>query len=159
MKVRHETKELPIFALVVAKNGVKASPTKLPPARSGDAAASKDQAARGTDVTGKGLEFTAVAIGVTFAQLAAILAREPELGGRVARDETGLKGEYDFTLQWTREQLSASGGGDADASTPLEFSGPAFFTALQQQLGLKLESKKGPVDTIVIEHIERPSGN
>jgi uncharacterized protein (TIGR03435 family) len=159
LKITHETKQLLIYALVVAKNGPKFLPTKLPPLGSDATASAAQQASRGSDVTGNGSDFTAVANGITLAQLAAILAREPELSGRVVRDQSGISGEYDFTLKWTRENLTAPRGTEQDAVTPPDFSGPSLFTALQQQLGLRLESKKGPVDTIVVQHVERPSGN
>jgi uncharacterized protein (TIGR03435 family) len=158
LKIARETRELPIYALVVAKNGPKLTPSKLPPLGSPSATPAQ-QATRGTDVTGKGLESTAVAKGVTLSQLVAILARDPELAGRVVQDETGLKGEYDFTLQWTRDNLSAGDGAISADSSIKDASGPSLFTALQQQLGLKLEPKKGPVDTIIIQHIEKPSEN
>ena len=83
--------------------------------------------------------------------------------GRQVLDETGLKGAYDFTLRWTSD-TGLNGGpfpiapDSADQPVP-DSSGPSLFTALQEQLGLKLESTKGPVDTIVIEHIEEPSEN
>lgn len=86
-----------------------------------------------------------------------LLAR---LAGRPIINETGLKGNYDFALKWMpdegRGQLA---GGPADAAPPGDTSGPSIFTALQEQLGLKLEARKGPVDTIVIDHVERPSEN
>lgn len=159
LKISHETKELPIYALVVGKNGPKLSATKLAPLGSDGAASTGQQSNRGTDVTGNGSDFTAVANGVALAQLAEILAREPEVGGRVVRDQTGLSQEYDFTLRWTRENLSAPRGTETDSVAPPDASGPSLFAALQQQLGLRLEPKKGPVDTIVIQHVERPSGN
>jgi uncharacterized protein (TIGR03435 family) len=58
-------------------------------------------------------------------------------------DSTGLAGEYDFTLQWTPDA--------AGADEP----GPSIFAALQEQLGLKLESRKGPVEVLMIDHVER----
>lgn len=68
--------------------------------------------------------------------------------GRVVLDKTGLKGKYDVTLTWPAKEQSASSGTE-----------PAIFTALEQQLGLKLEPGKGPVDTIVIDHMEKPAEN
>jgi uncharacterized protein (TIGR03435 family) len=79
---------------------------------------------------------------------------------RIVLDKTGLTGKYDFTLQWTPESQTPmfNGTGDGNqgsANTP----GLSIFTAIQEQLGLKLESQKGPVEVIVIEHIEKPSEN
>jgi uncharacterized protein (TIGR03435 family) len=87
--------------------------------------------------------------------------------GRNVIDKTDLKGEYDLSLQWTPEENDAlvrsEGGGPdgrppGDAAPPPD-SGPTLFTALQEQLGLKLESAKGPVLTYTIASIERPSEN
>jgi uncharacterized protein (TIGR03435 family) len=68
--------------------------------------------------------------------------------GRIVIDKTGLTGNYDLTLKWTPEQQRTA-----------DDSGPSVFTALEEQLGLKLVPAKGPVDTIVVDHIERPSEN
>ena len=78
--------------------------------------------------------------------------------GRPVIDRTGLKGGYDIKLQFSRE-LSPSANTGTGMPPPLGPSGPSIFEALQQQLGLKLESTKGPVDVLVIDHIERPSEN
>lgn len=95
--------------------------------------------------------------------LAAFLGVQPELGGRLVLDETGLKGHYDFTLEWTRERSAPLPGGNTDPNTDdrpvLNVSGPSLFTAIQEQLGLKLEPQKGPVEVLVIDHIEKPSEN
>ena len=77
--------------------------------------------------------------------------------GRNVIDATGLTGPYDVHLKWARDSLSAPAGPNA---TPLsDATGPSIFTALQEQLGLKLESTKGPVEVLVIDHVERPSAN
>jgi uncharacterized protein (TIGR03435 family) len=68
--------------------------------------------------------------------------------GRVIIDKTGLTGQYDFDLAWARRDDPDSGE-----------SGPSVFTALQEQLGLRLEPAKAPLDVVVIDHIERPSEN
>jgi uncharacterized protein (TIGR03435 family) len=72
---------------------------------------------------------------------------------RIVVDRTGLTGAYDFKLDWSAQGPQASA---ADGSEP---AGPTIFTALQEQLGLKLESAKAPVEIIVIDHAERPSEN
>jgi len=68
--------------------------------------------------------------------------------GRVIIDKTGLTGQYDIELTWAWRDDPGSGE-----------TGPSIFTALQEQLGLKLEPAKAPVDVVVIDHIERPSEN
>lgn len=75
------------------------------------------------------------------------------LTGRIVQDRTGLKGMYDIDLQYSPD---AGASPDSPQSNP---SGPSLFTALQEQLGLKLESQKGPVEIMVIDHVERPSEN
>ena len=66
----------------------------------------------------------------------------------IVRDETGLDRTYDYTLEWTPDDPAHS-----------DSSGPSLFTALKEQLGLKLEMQKRPVDVVMIDHIERPSQN
>jgi len=68
--------------------------------------------------------------------------------GRVVIDKTGLTGVYDVDLTWAWHDEPGSGD-----------NGPSIFTALQEQLGLKLEPAKAPIDVVVIDHIERPSEN
>jgi uncharacterized protein (TIGR03435 family) len=67
---------------------------------------------------------------------------------------TNDKRSFDFTLQWVPEDVQMKTGASADAST-----GPSLFTALQEQLGLKLEARKLPLDVLVIDHAEPPSEN
>ena len=82
-----------------------------------------------------------------------------ELNGRPVLNQTGLTGQYDFTLQWTLDQnFRRAAAGNEPAVEP-DLSGPSLFTALQEQLGLKLEPGKGPVQVLVIDHVERPSEN
>jgi uncharacterized protein (TIGR03435 family) len=71
-------------------------------------------------------------------------------------DKTGLAGRYDFNLEWAPDE-SQFGGEVPPASS--DASVPPFFTAIQQQLGLRLEAVRGPVETIVVDHAERPSAN
>ena len=93
--------------------------------------------------------------GVTMAALATSLSRTYTAAlGRNVIDGTGLTGTFDIYLKWAMD--TPAGAGDA---TPSDLAGPSIFTALQEQLGLKLESTKGPVEVLVIDHIEKPSGN
>ena len=91
----------------------------------------------------------------------ALLAEElsPEVG-RVVVDKTGIEGRYDLTLRWTPDSGAAPGFGAPERTTAAsDSSGASILTALQDQLGLKLESQKGPVQVLVIDHIEMPSEN
>ena len=74
---------------------------------------------------------------------------------RVVIDRTGLEGRYSITLEWTPDRAALPLAGDA----PPPSDKPPLVTALQEQLGLKLESERGPVDVIVVDRVERPSEN
>ena len=77
--------------------------------------------------------------------------------GRAVVDRTGLSGTFDFSLEWAREVLRKVQGGIE--TVPADPQGPSFRQALREQLGLKLESTKAPLQILVIDHIERPSEN
>lgn len=95
--------------------------------------------------------------------LAQALGRQSELGDRKVLDHSGLPGTYDFTLRWTPGFVTSPPGihvGNPLPPAPLtDSSAPSLFTALEKQLGLRLESTKGPVDVLVIDHIEGPTPN
>jgi uncharacterized protein (TIGR03435 family) len=130
LALHRETRPLPIYALIVGKTGPKLQ------AADSDAASNWSQK-MGQLITQK-MSMTALASILTF-----------DLK-RPVRDETGLRGDFAFTLEWTH------GLGESDGGIP---SRPSLFTAVQEQLGLKLESTKGPVEVFVIDHVERPSAN
>ena len=90
--------------------------------------------------------------------LVSVLARRPETGSRIVIDKTGLTGSYDFTLRFTAENMSAGSDG-APPPDPGTADSPELFTALQEQLGLKLEPDKAPVQIVVIDHAEPPTPN
>ena len=83
--------------------------------------------------------------------------------GRQVIDKTGLTEKYDFELNWTPDESQAGfgpfGGPPAPPPPPSDTPGPSIFTAVQEQLGLKLESQKGPVTMIVVDSIEKPTEN
>jgi uncharacterized protein (TIGR03435 family) len=84
------------------------------------------------------------------------LAQQPFFGlGSPVVNKTGLTDKYDFVLDWSPDQSTAPVANGLDAPT----DAPALFTAVQEQLGLKLVQTKGPVEVIVIDHIEMPSEN
>ncbi len=73
---------------------------------------------------------------------------------RVVLDKTGLTGEYSFALNWTPEEQMDAGVNGSDAGTE---TGPFILTALQVQMGFKLNASKAPVQTLVIDHVEMPT--
>jgi uncharacterized protein (TIGR03435 family) len=131
-----ESRELPVFNLVVAKGG----PGFKPSDKSGTTIDSGNMRlhVQGSDNT---IE---------------LLARElTQAVGRVVIDKTGLDGRYDLTLRWTPDNVPTPMiNGAPDPNPP-----PDIFTAVQEQLGLKLEPGKGPVEVLVIDHIDRLSEN
>src|SRR5262249_21240216 len=91
----------------------------------------------------------------TMAQFASTLQRA--ILDRPVLDKTDLPGKYDFDLEWTYDDIQF--GGNLPALAPQTSGKPDLFAALQQQLGLKLESSRGTIDTIVIDGVQRPSEN
>jgi len=121
-----ETRELPIYALVVAKGGAKLGDPKY---------------------SGTTFNYSRGHIEVDGSNSVAFLAEElSKETGRNVVDKTGITGRYNLKLQWTPDDAAAD-------------SGPSLFTALEEQLGLKLEPAKGPVQVLVIDHAEMPSAN
>jgi uncharacterized protein (TIGR03435 family) len=78
-------------------------------------------------------------------------------------DKTGLTGNYDYILQWTPDDapppMAGGEGGPPHGDNAEDAGGPPLLTAIQEQLGLKLEAGKGQADVIVIDHIDQPSAN
>ena len=163
LKMHRETKELPVYELVAAKGGAKiklsedqspfrpperGAPPPPPPQRGGPLP-------RGSMRMGRGdLE----ANGVPLANFIQTLAQQL---GRPVIDKTELKGLYDIKLQWTPElgQGPVVPGGPEPPPPPADVSGASIFTAIQEQLGLRLESTKGPVEVLVIDSVQKPTEN
>jgi uncharacterized protein (TIGR03435 family) len=157
LKVHTETKQLPVYELVVAKGG-----SKLKQATPGDTYANGIKGPDGTGHAGmmrvsRG-ELTGQALPIT--SLVSMLGQQLQ---RTVIDKTGLTGKYDFGLQWTDENSDPMFKGpdsNPQRSEPSpDSSGPSIFTALQEQLGLKLQSAKGPVETLVVDSVAMPSEN
>jgi uncharacterized protein (TIGR03435 family) len=148
LKAHVETKTLPVYELVVAKGGSKLTPaaSDLPPLP--DAKPDDPPKTRGRMMIGSGeFEGTDIPIDSFVRNLAYIVSR-------TVIDKTGLTGKYDMKLKWTPEDQAMS----ADANSSSDAS-PSIFTVIEEQLGLKLVSSKGPVDTLVIDHVEMPTEN
>jgi uncharacterized protein (TIGR03435 family) len=146
LRVRAEQRQLPVYELVVDRKGSKVPATKG--AHTEPAFNTAPGALQITNVTS-----------ATFAsQLSYSLAR-PVIG------KTGLSGNFDFAFTWTPEP--GEDGGPATAGLPPEIvrsraatpDGPSIFTAIRDQLGLRLESARGPVDVIVIDDVQLPTPN
>ena len=135
LSFHRETRALPGYALVVGRGGLKAKP-------------SEPEADSRTNSRWGSLE----AAGCSMAHLALKLSEVLHLP---VADFTAVPGEFDFQLKWTSDEMQAT---PPDA-VPDAASGPSLFAALQEQLGLKLESRKVPADVLVIDHAEKPSEN
>jgi uncharacterized protein (TIGR03435 family) len=151
LTIHRETKELPIYSLVIGKSGSKLQETK--PTAPGVPVPRGGVSVR-TSRTGSG-PITLTVLHCTNTELAGVFV--PHVG-RTIIDKTGLTSVYDFTLQFMPDDAAVAPVAGAGSSAP-DPTAPSIFTAIQEQLGLKLESGKGPVEVIVIDHVERPSGN
>ena len=156
LKFHRETRQLPVYELTVARGGAKLPRSKagayIPvsfdsppfPAPEAGKPLPKYCGFRGFGVEGvdRKLEMD----GVTAADLARVLARS-ELRRNVT-DKTGLTGTFDVRMMWVLDIVGSA-----------ESTGPSIFTAIQEQLGLRLDAAKGPVEVLVIDHVEKPSAN
>lgn len=130
LALHKETRQLPMYSLVVAKGG-----PKIHPGSPG-----------GGRTSGRPGHFEAT--GITMQKLADLIARQ---AGRPVSDATGLQGVFDFTLEWDPQADLQVGTSDVAGS----IQGASIFTALQEQLGLRLESGNGPVEVLVVDRMEK----
>jgi uncharacterized protein (TIGR03435 family) len=152
--IHHETKELQVFLLVVAKDGPKLQESKPGESEASAARGPAGRGGRGLGLKGAGGPLTAREVPIAdLVDVLSLLLNRPVLA------RTGLTGKYNFTLQWTPDETQDRDFFPAGVGQPPDPAGPSIFTAIQQQLGLKLESGNGPVDVIVIDRVEKPSGN
>jgi uncharacterized protein (TIGR03435 family) len=135
LALHRDTKEIPIYALVVAKNGAKIKPDESPEQGDGNRSSSRGHL---------------TASGTSMAQLATFLAGPRADLGRPVVDKTGLDDVFSFTLDWTPDSMTSEPNGALrkDAKPPL-------LTAVQEQLGLKLEGQKAPVEIVVVDRAEK----
>jgi uncharacterized protein (TIGR03435 family) len=138
-----ESKEFPVYLLTVAKGGAKLKESANP-----------NEQPKLVSTVFPGDRIVLPASNATMAQFASTLQRA--ILDRPVLDRTGLTGKYDFDLEWTYDDTQF--GGNLPPLAPQASGKPDFFTALQQ-LGLKLESSRAPIDAIVIERVQKPSEN
>jgi len=134
LKVHRETKELPVYVLATAKNGARIRKTN-----DDDVTRSGLSIRRGED--GKA-EMTGIRL-----PLASLAKSLSDRVGRTVIDQTGLQGNYDFKMTF------------APDLAPAAVDGPSLFTALQEQLGLRLDAQKGPVEVVAIDSVQKASEN
>jgi uncharacterized protein (TIGR03435 family) len=156
-----ETREMPIYELVVAREDGKLGPglhkstidcAALFAAAQGGAPPPQRQPNEAPPCRLMGGPARTIASAVTMQQLAANLSNHL---GRFVVDKTGLTDRYDFNLAWTPDQMPA--GNPPPGIPPVDPNGPTLVTALQEQLGLKVKPAKGPVEVLVIDTVQRPT--
>jgi uncharacterized protein (TIGR03435 family) len=146
LKFHHEDREQPAYALVIAKGGLKlkeVDPDKLahPPA------------GYHPGITSVRPDGQLIADAVSMDVLAKFISIPYGPADRLTVDRTGLTGRYDVTLQWLPDRIPSNQDPSAFASRA------SIFTAIQEQLGLRLEPTRASFDTVVVDHIEKPSEN
>jgi len=139
----HESKVFSIYSLEIVKGGSKLKPSAAP---------ATDQPALISTVYPQRILMPAR--NASMADFVSVMQRA--ILDRPVVDKTGLTGRYDFNLEWAPDESQF--GGEV-AAAPSDAPIPPFFTAIQQQLGLKLEATRGPIEAIVVDHAERPSAN
>jgi len=129
MKFHRETRDVPAYVLAVGKSGLKARP-----------------AAEGS---APGFNRRQGHLETRSATMAALADKLSQQSDRPVVDETAVRGSYEFTLDWTADDLQSDGQ-----------AGPSLFTAIEEQLGLKLEARKEPMDVVVVDYVEKiPTAN
>lgn len=162
LRVRLETREIPTYVLTLARNDGKLGP------------AIKPSTAECSDAMGRGRGRMAAppapgerppcgmmmapghlrAGGVSMTQLTQVLSKFTQ---RVVIDRTGLTGNYEFDLTFTPDRMPQGAPPPGVQLPPIDPNGPSIFTAVQEQLGLKLDSQRAPSEVLVVEHVERPT--
>jgi uncharacterized protein (TIGR03435 family) len=152
LTLHRETKELPVYELIIVNSG-----SKLQEAKPGETYPNgiKDPSGRARagliemgpgEITGQGIP------------IASLVRQLTQQLGRIVVDKTGLTGTYDFTITWLPVESQAATAGQQGTRSP-EASESPIFTAIQDQLGLKLEPQTTPVEVLVIDHAEQPTPN
>ncbi len=159
LKIHRETREVPVYALVAGKGGLKLPPAKVgcftmgagprPTWKAGEKPPICQNGVRKPD----GVEV----LGSTIADFCLALNVRIPLGlDRMIVDKTGIQGQYDFDLKWSPEDLALSAG------APIPFTPSNNFTLLDsalRRIGLRLESAKGPGEFLIIDHADHPTAN
>jgi uncharacterized protein (TIGR03435 family) len=140
LQFHRETKKVPVYILTVAKGG-----SKMKPRTEGDGGAPRSMLFQGPKLPGRNLSVADLAGGLQKMVL-----------DRPVMDKTGLTGNFDFDLVWRPDLVQVGGRGGA---IPADVDVPDLFTAIQEQLGLKLEPQNEEMEVIVVDKSEKPSDN
>jgi bla regulator protein BlaR1 len=165
LKLHAETRDQPVYALTLSKGPRPKPSINLPTSGAtvllspgGSGAIRPQDLQHGIIVVRKDQALEMIVRAMTIDAFVRAISTFPEFAGRAVVDQTNLAGAYDFTLDWSPEQLTPALPGSDGAIPPSPDSdAPTLFTAIQQQLGLKLVPSKGPAQVLVIDHIEKPS--
>ena len=152
LRVRREIRQADVYALVVARGG-----PKLIPAKNQNCAVTEDPATRCHQTSG-GVNRGLIGVSVDMDDVANHLQLAVVVPDRVI-NRTGINGLYDVTVTWRRSERARPNPDGPNAGTPTDAEGADAFTALQEQIGLRLERQKAPVNFVIVESAERPSEN
>jgi uncharacterized protein (TIGR03435 family) len=170
LAVHNDTKDSPIYALIVARSDGKLGP-QLKKSETDCAAMFAAGRGRGRGAMpppGPPQPGEQIPCGMRIGPGTLVMGGSPlsqfanSLGmftGRIVLDRTGLAGNYDITMTWTPDQMPQRPPGAPDPlvnGVAVDPNGPSLFTAVQEQLGLKLDSQRGPVEVLVIDRAEKP---
>jgi uncharacterized protein (TIGR03435 family) len=171
LKLHRETREQPVYTLSIGKDGPKfkavdpeqSGPPPAPVAGVGPGRV-PPPSAMGVGNMGTSVSNGAGAMSAHAVPMARFIAFLSSQLGRPVIDNTNMQGVFDFHVEWTRDtnvsiSPTAPSGAAPLPPPPDAPSGPSMFTAVQEQLGLKLDSGKGPVEVIVIDSVQKPSDN
>jgi uncharacterized protein (TIGR03435 family) len=172
LAVHKETRELPVYALVLARSDGRLGPDLRRSTTDCTGSAARGRAAGpsanagpwqsnpcGTSV-GPGLIIAGARTMTQIATAFSMLTNTGSSLNRLVVDRTGLEGTFDLMLRFTPENIPNFGPGGPPPGLPaIDPNGPSIFTAVQEQLGLKLDSQRGPVEVLVIDRVSQPSEN
>jgi uncharacterized protein (TIGR03435 family) len=134
LRFHREVREMPVYAIEIAKGGPRLQPPAHP-----DAEPDQDASSHGTEVT----------VTITNGNMADFILGMQFFFDRPLLDQTGIAGRHDFTLRYTYDVVHVT-----DPNAP-----PGLFTAIKEQLGLRLDAVKAPIGVFAIDHVEPPSAN
>jgi uncharacterized protein (TIGR03435 family) len=156
LAVRPESRNLPVYALVVARRDGKLGPGIRPAAVDCESITAKplDTGTAQADYAGCMPQMGLARLKATGFRMSVLASGLSRIFDRTVIDKTGLSGAFDLELSWVPDPTMLPAGAPAPTNTPP--GGASIFTAIEEQLGLKLASDRAPVDVLVIDRVDRP---